>query len=56
MLFFYSMVRDTGVRQGEVHWKVRWVDQPEFGHFLLIFFSEVSYVFAASYFLDKLNN
>lgn len=32
------MSRDIGARQGQVHWKVRWVDQPEFGHFLILFF------------------
>ena len=33
------MFRDIGVRQEQVYWRVRWVDQPEF---VLILFSEVS--------------
>lgn len=31
--FLFSVPRDIGARQGKVHWKVRWVDQPEVGRF-----------------------
>lgn len=48
MFFLFSMPRDIGARQGQVHWKVRWVDQPDFGHYLILF-SEGSICICSKY-------
>ena len=53
MFSFFLMFRDSGARQEKVHWKVRWVDQPDFGHFVLFSFAESSICICLRYFLAQ---